>query len=244
MRKIKASSSYLKNQTRKNLAKAALCMLGTVSVLVALGYGLIFPLPYGLSTSNLIVLLPELIAIIALLAGFYYFQRKYQVFNGGWQGEKQVVKILSHNLSDDYYLINDLYLQGGGGDIDHVVLAPAGVFVLETKNWSGNISVNGDDWHRDRSHAAGSSPSNQVKRNTQKIRNILDHSSNLRGLGVWVEGIVVIVNKHASLHLNNPTVPVVVVQDLPNYIKNRGSQRRLSKEQRELIGKEVAKQKA
>jgi hypothetical protein len=244
MRKIKASSSYLKNQTRKNLAKAALCILAAGGVLAVLVYGLLFPLPFGLSTSNLLVVLPELIVIAGFLVGFYYYQRKYQVFNGGWKGEKQVVNLLTHNFNDDYYLLNDLYLHGGGGDIDHVVLAPAGVFVLETKNWSGNINVNGDEWHRDRSHAAGSSPSNQVKRNVTKIRNIIDNSPNLRGFGVWVEGIVVIVNKHAQLHLNNPTVPVLVAQEVPNYIKNRSSQRRLNKEQLELIGKEIAKQKA
>jgi hypothetical protein len=244
MRKIKASSIYLKNQTRKNLAKAALCILATGGVLAVMLYGLLFPLPFGLSTSNLLVVLPELIVITVFLVGFYYYQRKYQVFNGGWQGEKQVANLLTQNLSDDYYLLNDLYLQGGGGDIDHIVLAPAGVFVLETKNWSGNITVNGDEWHRDRNHAAGSSPSNQVKRNTQKIRNILDHSPNLRNLGIWVEGIVVIASKHAQLHLNNPTVPVLTLPEVPNYIKNRGAQRRLSKEQLELIGKEIAKQKA
>ncbi len=244
MRKIKASSSYLKNQTRKNLAKAALCILVVGGVLAVMVYGLLFPLPFGLSTSNLLVVLPELIIIAGFLVGFYYYQRKYQVFNGGWKGEKQVANLLTHNLSDDYYLLNDLYLQGGGGDIDHVVLAPAGVFVLETKNWSGNITVNGDEWHRDRNHAAGSSPSNQVKRNTQKIRNILDHSPNLRNLGVYVEGIVVIASKHAQLHLNNATVPILIAQELPNYIRNRGSQRRFTREQLEFIGKEIAKQKA
>jgi hypothetical protein len=190
------------------------------------------------------VFLPELIVIAGFLVGFYYYQHKYQVFNGGWQGEKQVASLLGHSLSDDYYLINDLYLQGGGGDIDHVVLAPAGIFVLETKNWSGNITVNGDEWHRDRNRAAGSSPSNQVKRNTQKIRNIFDHSPNLRALNVWVEGIVVIASIHAQLHLNNPTVPILLAQEVPNYIKNRGAQRRLSKEQLEAVGKEIAKQKA
>jgi hypothetical protein len=244
MRKIKASSSYLKNQTRKNLAKAALCIIAAGGVLAVLVYGLLFPLPFGLSTSNLLVFLPELIVIAGFLVGFYYYQHKYQVFNGGWQGEKQVASLLGHSLSDDYYLINDLYLQGGGGDIDHVVLAPAGIFVLETKNWSGNITVNGDEWHRDRNRAAGSSPSNQVKRNTQKIRNIFDHSPNLRALNVWVEGIVVIASIHAQLHLNNPTVPILLAQEVPNYIKNRGAQRRLSKEQLEAVGKEIAKQKA
>ena len=78
------------------------------------------------------------------LAAFYFYLRKYRIYNAGWEGEKQVAKFLSSRLSDDYFLINDLYLHNGGGDIDHVVLAPSGVFVLETKNWSGDITCNGD----------------------------------------------------------------------------------------------------
>ena len=82
------------------------------------------------------------------LAVFYFYLRKYRIYNAGWEGEKQVAKLLSSKLSDDYFLINDLYLHDGGGDIDHVVLGPSGVFVLETKNWSGNITCNGDEWQR------------------------------------------------------------------------------------------------
>ena len=82
------------------------------------------------------------------LAAFYYFLRKYRIYSGGWEGEKQVMKLLSSKLSDDYFLINNLYLRGSGGDIDHVVLGPSGIFVLETKNWSGDITCNGDIWQR------------------------------------------------------------------------------------------------
>ena len=75
------------------------------------------------------------------LAAFYYFLRKYRIYGGGWEGEKQVIKLLDSKLSDDYILLNDLYLRGGGGDIDHVVLGPNGIFVLETKNWNGRNYV-------------------------------------------------------------------------------------------------------
>ncbi len=108
------------------------------------------------------------------LIGFYYYQRKYHIFNGGYQGEKQVAKLLSNSLSDDYYLINDLYLREGGGDIDHIVLSPSGVFVLETKNWNGSISVSGDEWHRGGKHDSSSSPSRQVNRNAARIKRIID----------------------------------------------------------------------
>jgi hypothetical protein len=238
MRKIKASSNYLKNQTRKNLAKAALCVLIFCAVLVAVMFRSISSLKIDIiDAAGLVFLLVPAVA-------FYYYLRKYHLFSGGWEGEKQVAKYLNNTLSDDYYLINDLYLREGGGDIDHVVLAPGGVFVLETKNWSGNITCNGDEWQRKGKRNFNSSPSRQVKRNTQRIKRIIDSSPSLRSLGVWVEGVVVLTNRHATVQLNNPAVPVLKLPQLSGYITSHGSARRFSREQLEAIGKEIAKQKA
>ncbi len=238
MRKIKASSSYLKNQARKNLAKATLCML----ILIAGGFVLVLRLISTLQFG----LLEEvgLILLLIPLGGFYYFLHKYRVYSGGAEGEKQVTLFLSQTLSDDYYLLNDVYLRGGGGDIDHIVLAPSGVFVLETKNWNGKITVVEDVWHRSGKRNFNSSPSHQVKRNAAKIKHIIDNSPKLHGLGIWVAGIVVLTNKHASVELNSPTVPILKLQQLPNYIQKYGSQRRYSRDLLEKIGEEIAKQKA
>lgn len=237
MRKIKASSSYLKNQVRTNLAKAALCVFIFGVLLFGAMFHAILNLQIGLIDEILLV------SLIAPAVGSYYYLRQYHLYNGGWQGEKQVANLLSSSLSDDYFLINDLYLHGGGGDIDHVVLAPGGVFVLETKNWSGHINCSGDEWHRGGKRNFKGSPSRQVKRNATKIKAILGNSS-LRNLGIWVEGVVVITNKHAILHLNNPSVTVLKLPQIPEYIKTRGNARRYSKEQLEAVGKEIAKQKA
>jgi hypothetical protein len=238
MRKIKASSSYLKNKTLTSLAKAALCVLIFGVLIFAVMYRSIYLMQ--IDTYALVGLAFLLVPVIAA----YYYLRKYHLYNGGWQGEKQVTKQLSNSLSDDYYLINDLYLHGGGGDIDHIVLAPAGVFVLETKNWSGNISCNGDEWHRAGKRNFSSSPSRQVKRNAAKIKHIIDRSSSLRGFNIWVSGVVVLTNTHATVQLHNPTVPVLQLPQLTNYITTKGGTRRFSREQLEAIGKEIAKQKA
>ena len=237
MRQIKASSSYLKNQVRTNLAKAILCVFIFGVLLFAAMFHSILNLQIGLLDEILLGLL------IAPALASYYYVRQYHLYNGGWQGEKQVAKLLSSSLGDEFYLINDLYLHGGGGDIDHIVLAPGGVFVLETKNWSGHTTINGDEWHRAQKRSFKANPSNQVKRNTAKIRAILDNSP-LRSLGIWVEGIVVITNKHAILHLNSPSVPVLRLAQVSEYISTRGGVRRYSKEQLEAVGKEIAKQKA
>jgi hypothetical protein len=191
-----------------------------------------------------ILFLLDLVIIPCSLVGFYFYLHKFHVFNGGLQGEKQVVKLLSRSLSDDYFLINSLYLQGGGGDIDHIVLAPAGVFVLETKNWSGTIINQGDQWKRLVKSGSGKSPSNQVKINVTRIRQIIDSSPNLHYLGIGVEGIVVLTNKNAKFQLVNPTVTILKLPQLPNYILNRGSQRRFSCDQLEAIAREITKQKA
>ncbi|MCL4430435.1 MAG: NERD domain-containing protein [Chloroflexi bacterium] len=237
MRKIKGSSSYLKNQVRKNLAKAALSMLIFGVVLFALTLRVLSTLQVGILEEA------GLLLSLAPLISFYFYLRKYRIFSGGWEGEKQVAKLLSSKLNDDYYLLNDLYLRDGGGDIDHIVLGPNGVFVLETKNWSGSISCNGDEWQRAGKRNFSGSPSRQVKRNAAKIKQIIDNSPNLRQLGIWVEGIVVFTNNHAALHVNNPTVPIYTLSQLPSHIAAYGSSRRISREKLEIIGKEIVKQK-
>jgi hypothetical protein len=72
-------------------------------------------------------------------------------------GEQKVVKTLE-NLSDDYYLINDFNVTFSPAiyhkqeneyimsvQIDHILIGPSGIFIIETKNWSdhsiGNLNL-------------------------------------------------------------------------------------------------------
>jgi hypothetical protein len=234
MRKIKGSSSYLRNQTWKNLGKAALCL---IIFLV-----LVFALTLRMFMTLQVDLLDEVAAVLSIvpLVVFYYYLRKYRIYHGGLEGERQVAKLLSRTLGDDYYLLNDVYLQGGGGDIDHIVLGPSGVFVLETKNWNGSITCNGDEWQRPGKNNPSASPSRQVKRNTGRIKQLIDNSA-LRLGDVWVEGIVVFTNKHATLHLNGPTVQILKLPQLPNYLTQRRSSRIHSRQELEAVGKEISR---
>jgi hypothetical protein len=237
MRKMKGSGNYLKNQVRKNLAIAAFCLFLFCIILFLLGVSVLYSI-----TSNLLDLV-GLAVSLASLGAFYYYLRRYRIYNGGWAGEKLVVKMLGSRLSDDYFLLNDLHLSLGGGDIDHIVLGPSGVFVLETKNWRGEVTCCGDEWHRAGRPNFKSSPSLQVKRNTAKIKQILDSIQSLRSLNVEVEGLVVFTNNHSTLHLNSPTVPVLKVAQLPDYIISRRGLSNYSGSQLEAIGKEILRQK-
>jgi hypothetical protein len=237
MRKIKGSSSHLKSQVRNNLAKATVSVIVFVFLLSILMYHAITTLQFGTVEELGIILL--FVPIIA----FYYYLRRYHLYSGGLLGEKNVIKTLEKNLGDEYYLINDLYPHTGGGDIDHIVLGPNGIFVLETKNWSGGIVCHGDQWQRTKRRDFQSSPSRQVRRNVAKIRQTIDNTTELRNLNVWVEGIVVFTSNHANLTLHNPTATVLKLSQLTDYIKSFKGNNQFSREQLEIIGKEIIKLK-
>jgi hypothetical protein len=237
MRKIKGSSSYLKNQVRKNLAKAGLSAIVFAAVSALLIFRILSTLKVG------VLELAGLAFLIVSLGAVYLYLRSYHIYNAGLRGEKQVANLLTHTLNDEYYLLNDLYLRDGGGDIDHIVLGPNGVFVLETKNWNGIISCNGDEWQRSGKKNFSGSPSRQVKRNAAKIQQIIGGNPNLRALGIVVEGIVVLTNNHATLHVSNPTVTILKLPQLPNHLTTYRNSRSLTREKLEAVGREIVKQK-
>ncbi len=68
----------------------------------------------------------------------------------GRRGERAVANILSELPSSEYSVINDITLQDEYGitQIDHVIISVYGIFVIETKNYSGWImgGEKSDQW--------------------------------------------------------------------------------------------------
>jgi hypothetical protein len=58
----------------------------------------------------------------------------------GAAGEKSVAHTLS-KFPDEFRVVNDVATPTG--NLDHVVIGPTGVFVIETKNWRGMIGADG-----------------------------------------------------------------------------------------------------
>jgi hypothetical protein len=59
----------------------------------------------------------------------------------GAQGERRTARVLRSLSSTGWRIVNDV--DTGRGNIDHVLVGPAGVFVLETKHLNGDASVRG-----------------------------------------------------------------------------------------------------
>lgn len=85
-----------------------------------------------------------LLVIILIVALPIYLVWRNSAVQKGKRGEKRVSAELAQ-LSDQYSVLNDLvfYTEKGTTQIDHLVVSKYGVFVIETKNYRGEIY--GDD---------------------------------------------------------------------------------------------------
>ena len=69
-------------------------------------------------------------------------QLEEQADTESMRGAKETVaRLLDEKLANDHYVLNDLHLKVGREKcwIDHLVVAPSGMFVLNTMNWDGKI---------------------------------------------------------------------------------------------------------
>lgn len=90
-----------------------------------------------------------IIAIILLAFAIY----RRLTYSAGGAGERSVAWRLRWLPKDRYFVINDLMIEkrnGNTSQIDHVVVSPYGIFVIETKNISGYVygSEYSQQWKR------------------------------------------------------------------------------------------------
>ena len=159
-------------------------------------------------------------AIGLLIASCYYFLLlQYPNYRKGLTGERKVTKALSATLTDDYSLFDDVMLESmKGGNIDHIVVGPTGIFVIETKNFRGKISYYGDNWEG----VGRKSPSRQARINAMAVRKILTSSDQKIG-SLWVQGIVVLADPKAKVTARKPPEHVKVFRptELAEYIRSQ-----------------------
>jgi hypothetical protein len=147
----------------------------------------------------------------------------------GALGEQKVVKELE-NLSDDYILINDFtcsfqqpiyYKQEDqyikSIQIDHLLISPAGIFLIETKNWSEQ-SLNNLNLR---------SPVEQIKRTNFALFKLLSDENSNSNFGLsrhhWgtrkvpIKNLIVLINQKPIEEFQ--FVKVLTLKELISYIK-------------------------
>jgi hypothetical protein len=141
----------------------------------------------------------------------------------GLRGEAEVTRILSSALGNDTYVFNDLTLRHGRrtSQIDHLVLSPNGLFVLETKNWRGVIT--GDEtqprWSQARN--PGERPvsvSNPVIQNRRHVETLCAWLK-ARGIpGLPVHSLILSTRPAAVFRVDHQTVPILAPSQAAQYI--------------------------
>jgi hypothetical protein len=159
-----------------------------------------------------------LLAAILMVCSAKGSFRRFENWSKGKRGEIVVAEALK-SLSNSYVLLNDLTLPDGKGNVDHLVIAPNGLFVIETKNYSGRVKCEGDQWFVN--GRPSKSVSRQAKRNAMAVRNHLGTIFAERQRQIpFVNAVVVFVEPNGRLNLNQPTVPVLRSDELAGFIRD------------------------
>ena len=169
------------------------------------------------------------------------FLGRYYAWEAGTRGEKAVARTLQE-LDDSYYLLSNVRLPRGKGDIDHVLLGPNGVFVIETKNYSGKVMCYGDDWYRQqrkmKEKARVGSISEQARRSASDLKSFIWRKNRFR---VHVSPICVFTNPSVGLELEKPAVPILRLRELISFVKSAPPSASLTDQEIQDLGKSILK---
>ena len=114
----------------------------------------------------------------------------------GKRGENRVKWVIGETIENEQYVINDLIVSNNGNttQIDHIVINPRGVFVIETKNYSGEIygSENQREWTQVLAYGnVKNKLYNPLKQNATHVYNVKKIVGNLP-----IHSLVVFVQKN------------------------------------------------
>jgi Nuclease-related domain len=91
------------------------------------------------------------LAVAALVGWRLRFRPSEQArtWQRGAAGERRTARLLRRLHRDGYVLLHDLAVPGSLANVDHLVIGRSGVFVIDSKQWNGQVHQGGDElvWH-------------------------------------------------------------------------------------------------
>jgi hypothetical protein len=179
-------------------------------------------------------------AVLGFLSAGHFFKiRENEKERGsvaaGLKGEVTVTQTLCQALPNDCYILNDLTVRRGwhSAQIDHVVVTPRGIFLVETKNWRGRITGAEEDrrWRQDK--GMGQPPvylANPVMQNRRHVE-IFRHWLRAHGVN-WpdVFPVLVMMAPSAEWEIRGLTVPILRPGAAADYIAGTSGSRSYSEQ--------------
>ncbi len=183
-------------------------------------------------------LIPLLVLIAAGVLALVFFTKRTR--RKGARGEREISKLLGRTKRGKQYVVNDLLFLCGEGQscqIDHILINRNGVFVIETKNYAGEIF--GSDGEREWTQVLGrgnvrNKLYNPVMQNEAHIRRLSKalHAKDIfRNLVVFLPGADL---RHVSSKC------VFSAAELPDILR-RDSNVRLTEAQMERLFRDLSR---
>lgn len=213
------STLGLQNPTTKTLASPAVKAAPVVPINHAVQ-------PLQAATEGLLKhlfwLLPMVLAIFAfrlLFKGFWGLNRSEML---GRMAERKLAKLLARHLSTEYSHYHNIVLKTAQGDlteIDHLVVSPFGIFVIEVKNYQGWIfgTEHQEKWivqHYRRKHQF-QNPLRQNFKHTEAVAYVLDLDNKTEPDKIYS---VIAFNERAKFKTKMPD-NVLHIEDVHRHIR-------------------------
>ena len=170
-----------------------------------------------------------LAGVAVFLAIGHYLKSKENLkqadyLEAGLKGEGEVARLLADGLDNDYYVYNDIRIRSGfrSAQVDHVVVGPCGVVLIETKNWRGRMvgDVQDKAWQQYRfSDSLPRRVGNPVLQN-QRHAEVVTAYLRSRGLPeVPVIPLLVFTARKATLEITNLNTAIVWPTEMCDHIR-------------------------
>ena len=165
---------------------------------------------------------------LVLAAGYEVRLREIAVENrnieGGRRGEQKMAERLAEQLADDHVILNDLDFRIAHErcQIDHLVIAPSGIYVVESKFWAGTLSGDARDaqWTQKRPNGpakAVKSPVLQAERQRRMFIALLSSKVSEDR----IHALAVFTHPAVQLRISNAQGKAFLVQDAIRFINDR-----------------------
>ena len=143
------------------------------------------------------------LAVAALVGWRLRFRPSEQArtWQRGAAGERHTARLLGRLTSDGYVVFHDLVVPGNTrANVDHLVIGPTGVFVIDSKQWTGSVRQGADGlvWHNhyrlDRTLETVRWEAETVGRllGTRTAALLCVHGAHVQGGGVDAQGVAIV----------------------------------------------------
>jgi hypothetical protein len=192
-----ALASYRRRRVTELAAWTRTLVWRAPLVAAAGAVGQVFAAQLGLPWAGLLGL------VAAVLVGWrlrFRPSEQARTWQRGAHGERHTARLLDRLTRGGFVVFHDLAIPGSPANVDHLVIGPSGVFVIDSKQWTGDVHQGRDGlvWHNhyrlDRTLAT-------VRWQAETLGRLLGvpaapllcvHGARVQGSGVRAHGVAVV----------------------------------------------------